>query len=273
MANFLFWNIARKPLSDSLARLAARHALDVLMLAECSLTPRQVLAALNRGGGAWTFAAPFVAAVDAKVMVFVRFESKFTVEQLGAARWTIREIRRPQLPSLTLVVVHLPSKWNADDQSQAFGCAELAQAIRAAETRVGHTRTLVVGDFNMNPFESGMLAANGLHAEASRRVALTGSRVVEGERYPFFYNPMWNFWGDETRGPGGTYFYRNSNRVRLSWNIFDQVLLRPALLPFFEVSQLEILSGDGERSFLTRSGTPTTRDGSDHLPITFRLNF
>lgn len=61
--------------------------------------------------------------------------------------------------------------------------------------------------------------------------------------------------------------------VRFSWNMFDQVLIRPELLPYFRTKELEILTGDGETSFLTaRSGVPGAQNGSDHLPIVFKLN-
>ena len=271
MANFLFWNMARKPLSEALARLAARHQIDVMLLAECELAPKQILSALNRDTKNWQWAAPFLSLEPQKISIFTRFDTKQLAPRLDSPRWTIRELRWPGLPPIVVAGVHLPSKWNVSDESQAFYCVELAGDIRAVEAQVGHGRTLVVGDFNMNPFEQGMLAANGLHGEASRRVAAGGSRKVEGHSYPFFYNPMWNFFGDAGRGPGGTYFWRNAQLVRLGWNIFDQVLLRPDLLPFFDTARLEILSGDGEISFLTRAGTPTTRAGSDHLPIKFAI--
>ncbi len=270
MATFLFWNIARKPLAEVVARLAVRHQADIVLLAESELSPAQILVALNRPAKIWQFAAPLISGRE-KIHIFTRLGKGNLAERLDAPRWTIRELARPALPAVTIVAVHLPSKLRSNPSSQAFECAELAADIRAIEAQVGHERTLVVGDFNMNPFEEGMLAANGLHGESSRRLAMARERVVEGKKYPFFYNPMWNFWGDAGRGPGGTYFHRSSDRVRLSWNLFDQVLVRPDLLPFFDNAELQILETDGVKSFLTRAGTPTTRDGSDHLPILFSL--
>ncbi len=123
-----------------------------------------------------------------------------------------------------------------------------------------------------------MISPTALNAESSRLVAQRRARNINGHSYPFFYNPMWNFFGDATNGTGGTYFsggtyfYSGSKRVRVSWNIFDQVLVRPALLPLFDTSELKILTGDGERSFLKRNGTPDKTNVSDHLPILFKLN-
>ena len=268
MATFLFWNIARKPLRDEVRRLTERHQIDVLMLAESPLSAGQMLRSLNRNGGGWQF--PFSA--REKIQVYTRFERNLLEARLEEPRWTIRELILPGLPAVVVAVVHLHDKRNWNDASQSAACYDLARDIQNVETRVGHNRTLLVGDFNMNPFETGMIAANGLHAETTRRIAGKIGRVVDEKTHRYFYNPMWNLFGDATRGPAGTYFYRGSEMVKLSWNMFDQVLIRPALLPFLVTEELEILTDDWQQSFLTAQGTPTTRRGSDHLPILFKLN-
>ena len=272
MATFLFWNIARKPLRAEVARLTQRHNVDVLMLAECALTPRQILSSLREGGATWEFAAPINPTQTAKIQLYTRGANNEVREASSSLHCTIRELNPPDLPSVLLAIVHLPSKLHADADSQFAECVELGRQLRQAEEIARHRRLLVVGDFNVNPFEPGMLAANALNCESSRRLAAKGARKVGDVSYPFFYNPMWNFFGDAGAGPGGTYFYQSSRWTRVSWNIFDQVLVRSALLPYFQTSQVEILTGDGQQSFLTEAGTPTKRGASDHLPLLFKLN-
>jgi hypothetical protein len=70
-------------------------------------------------------------------------------------------------------------------------CTELARTIGDEERHAGHSRTIVVGDFNMNPFEKGLVGASGLRATMARTVAERASRVIQGKPYSFFYNPMW----------------------------------------------------------------------------------
>ena len=48
----------------------------------------------------------------------------------------------------------------------------------------------------MNPFEHGVVAANGLNAVMARKVAARDTRTVLAHEYPFFYNPMWGHFGD-----------------------------------------------------------------------------
>ncbi|OQY55736.1 MAG: hypothetical protein B6245_19395 [Desulfobacteraceae bacterium 4572_88] len=81
------------------------------------------------------------------------------------------------------------------------------------EKEIGHSGTVFIGDLNMNPFEEGMVNANGLNGVMARGIAERKTRTVLEERYPFFYNPMWSFLGDASPGPPGTYCYSGSERT------------------------------------------------------------
>ncbi len=109
----------------------------------------------------------------------------------------------------------------------------LSNSIKSAEKKFSHSRTILVGDLNMNPFERGVVSANGLHAVMSQEIAEEKELVIQGKTYPFFYNPMWSMMGDVSPGAAGTYFYRNAEHTVYFWNTFDQVLVRQELLEYF----------------------------------------
>jgi hypothetical protein len=169
-------------------------------------------------------------------------------------------------------VSHFPSKLYWDDDSQAAESVVLAEEVERAEAQVGHQQTVLVGDLNMNPFESGLVSAKGLHAVMSRDVAAKGYRMVQNKSYQFFYNPMWSFFGDASIGPPGTYYYSDSSHKIFFWNMFDQVLVRPSLLNFFSNEEVRILESDGVNSLLSSTGLPNADAASDHLPIMFAIN-
>lgn len=269
MTTFLFWNLNRKSLCNVVANLAWRHDIDVLMLAESATSAATMLKALNPPGRS---AYQFARGLCHRIQLFVRFSEWLIRPVHEADRLTIRHLSLPGLRDILLAVVHLPSKlhWGAD--SQAFECVALADSIRTAERLVGHSRTVLVGDFNMNPFEAGVVAANGLHGVMARSVAAKAGRTVQGKEYPFFYNPMWGLFGDGSPGPAGTYYRGGSEHVVYFWNMFDQVLVRPDLLDRFHNRELVILHSDGDTSLLSRDGTPNLRTASDHLPVLFRLH-
>jgi hypothetical protein len=173
---------------------------------------------------------------------------------------------------IVLAALHLPSKLHPNESSQILACTRWAETIAQAERQTGHTRTVVVGDLNMNPFEAGIVGAGGFHATMVRAQALRGQRTVSGQLYPFFYNPMWGCFGERDGTPAGTYFYDSSEHVNYYWNMFDQVLLRPSLVGRLSRKGIEIVTHAGAVSLLSANGRPDKSVGSDHLPILFGLD-
>lgn len=171
---------------------------------------------------------------------------------------------------LTLVMVHLASKLYLSDAEQADLAGVLARVIADVEQSAGDSRTVIFGDFNMNPFEDGVVGAMNLHAAMTREIAGRGDRVVRGRKYSFLYNPMWHFFGDLSSGPPGTCYYDQSGPLNYFWNLFDQVLIRPDLIPEFRYDKLAVLTSAGDTSLLSEAGRPRP---SDHLPLLFQIDF
>lgn len=268
MTTFLFWNIQRKPLAQAIVNLARLHEVDVIILAECEIDIAQMLLALNAQSTDYDF--PY-SNCD-KIAIYTRFSHQFLRPVEEDNRLTIRRLLLPAQTEILLASVHFTSKRNWSEISQSFEAVELADKIRATEQRIGHSRTVLVGDLNMNPFESGVVSAKGLHGVMTRRIAERNNRTVQAVSYPFFYNPMWNHFGDANGKPSGTHYYSGGEQREYFWNMFDQVLIRPDVLPFFNNDDLHILTTDGMTSFLKANETPNTTIASDHLPILFKLN-
>ncbi|HWE96491.1 MAG TPA: endonuclease/exonuclease/phosphatase family protein [Tepidisphaeraceae bacterium] len=264
---FLFWNIAGNHRADMLARLAHARDIDVLILAECRTPPGKLLTALSSAGGAFTHSFSQCEAIQ----VYTRFSGTFLTPVVESTRISIRRLRLPARIEILLAMMHLPSKRYRSETGQTLAATQYAELIGDAESIVGHTRTAVVGDLNMNPFEAGVSGAGGFHAVSSRQVAARQSRTVDGKTFRFFYNPMWGHFGDRAEGPPGTYYHAGSGPDAIFWHILDQVLVRPELLPAFRNSDLQILTGDGTESFINRNGIPDKAVASDHLPLLFRL--
>jgi hypothetical protein len=169
------------------------------------------------------------------------------------------------------VAVHQPSKLFWSEDSQAFQCTELSRTVIQEETKVGHRNTVLVGDLNMNPFEKGLVSANGLNAVSSRQVALRGFRRVLSRQYPFFFNPMWAHLGERRGHPPGSYYYERAEMVNYYWNVFDQVMVRPDIMDRFDGERIKILTKVGDESLLLDDGRPNDKDFSDHLPLLFEV--
>jgi len=157
---FLFWNIGRKPLAQLVSELAEIHGVDVIMLAECETDPGAMLQALNRTPETGFH---FPASFSEKTMIFTRFSREFLQPAFESERISIRRLALPARAPVLLATAHLPSKLYWMGESQAFECVELARRIEVEEQTAGHRRTILVGDFNMNPFETGLVSSVGLN--------------------------------------------------------------------------------------------------------------
>ena len=268
MATILFWNINKKRLFEEIISLCNENAVDILILAEAKpdISDAEVLIALNSGREN-VYIAPFNP--SSRLSFFFRYppESIELVNDEGGI--AIRRISPPIGLDILLVALHLRSKLRMKEDDQKFQAVRVSELIQEAESKVGHARTIVIGDLNMNPFEVGVVSADGLHAVMTQTIARKGSRKVQGRNKPFFYNPMWGKMGDSSEGTPGTYYYADSGYVSYFWNTFDQVLLRPALLDFFSQDDLKVISKIGDKDLMTEQRISKTY--SDHLPIIVRL--
>ena len=90
----------------------------------------------------------------------------------------MRLLTLPVRQELLLVCAHLQSPLHAKELT-LYGEAEMfAEENRQAELRLGHRRTVVVGDLNMNPFDNGLVSATALHGVMSKQIARRETRTV-----------------------------------------------------------------------------------------------
>lgn len=189
----------------------------------------------------------------------------------SSTRWTAFQIKLPNI-SINLFGVHFPSKLEWSDISQAMECSNLANDIVEFEKATKCQHSIVIGDFNMNPFEPGMVSAIGLNARQNKIPVQKNKveREIDGRKYKHFYNPMWNFFGDGTE-PIGTCYFPRSEQYSPTWNIFDQVLVRDELRPHVVKDSVRVITKIGENNLLNANKI-IDKQYSDHLPILITLN-
>lgn len=167
-----------------------------------------------------------------------------------------------------LCALHLPSRMSDGHQERRNLVIDMIlHDLKVHEDALNSKCSIIVGDFNEDPFEAGCLAAPhffGLPYKSSNQY-----RIIEEQKFEKFYNPMWNMFGD-FKSPPGTYYYNESNPTGTYWHLFDQVLIRPDLKNCFVEKSLEIVTKAGKYSLLDNSGHPNKKY-SDHLPIIFEL--
>ena len=244
----------------------------MIILAECDIRETDLLYELNSRSDS-RYSSP--ARRGRKTDIYTRFPAEWLIPQADTYGVSIQHFVNPIIDAKLLVVaVHLPSRLHQTDEGLSLLATRWRLAIEEAEKKVGHTNTVVVGDLNMDPFHSGVVSSEGIHGTMDKRIANRRTRRVLEEDRHFFYNPMWSLFGDGSDGPPGTFYYNASSEpVNYYWHMYDQVLLRPDLIPFFPNKELRILTHSSSDSLITNSGRPDAANTSDHLPLLFKLDF
>jgi endonuclease/exonuclease/phosphatase (EEP) superfamily protein YafD len=269
LPRFLFWNLEGKDLHHLVAQLAKEHSVDLIILSECETSSKTMLMELNANHVRYELCPGLCQSIT----FFVAFQANFLTPVQENARISIRRLTLPARREILVAAAHLPSRLHFSGESMIFECSNLTRMIEDSEKACGHGRTILLGDLNVNPFETGMVGTGGLHSVMSRSVASLGSRTVQSRKYDFFYNPMWAHFGDRQGEAPGTYYYDKAEHVTYFWNMFDQVLVRPSLLDGLGIGGVRVLTSVQGVSLLGAGGRPNRSVGSDHLPVLAEVEF
>ncbi len=147
------------------------------MLAECPLKPADVLLALNQPQSDFFY----IPSKCFKIAIYARFAGELLPAHAEDFNFTIRRLSLPLKPEITLCVVHFPSKLHWSDNDQTAFVSQFIRIVNETEQATGHSRTVLVGDFNMNPYEDGMVSAHCLHAVMTREIAQRRRRKMKFE--------------------------------------------------------------------------------------------
>ena len=168
---------------------------------------------------------------------------------------------------LLAAMIHGVSKLRSSPKEQELSIGYFNNDIIAHERGQSCKNTLVIGDFNINPFETACIGAGYMHAIPFPEEVRRHARQVGGAEYAKFYNPTWKFLGNRA-APYSTYHYDNSGKVdNFYWNVFDQVLIKPSLIPAFDESKLGIVTKTKNHVLVKENGKPDKEKYSDHLPL------
>ena len=276
MLTCLFWNFKCdcRNQESIVACMAIEKKVDILVLAETTVDADVLLSELRLSDPAYD--RPDFQ--HYRFQIFTRFPGHLLEPFKDDDRVSIRKLKFPGKLEILLAAIHFYDRRNHDRSSQHTKAASVNQTIRQAEVVADHTRTIVFGDFNMNPFEAGMIDTEiGFGAMMTRDLASRHTELeVRGAQ--LFFNPMWSRLGRQTPEPPGTHYWDSvQDPFNIFWQSLDQVLVRPSLFGSFPDNRFHVLTSilfpDGETVELIRNtGKHWELRFSDHLPILFALD-
>ena len=156
----LFWNVAKQNVEDRIARIATKFGAQIIVLAESEMMPHRLTHALRNGSGE-TF--KYLNTQCKRLAIATSINPRFIEFRFEADRYSIFELKLPLTKSYLVAAAHGPSKLYWKQEDQAHFVRSLSASVRDVEKGVGHSRTIVIGDFNLDPFENPMVEAAGLN--------------------------------------------------------------------------------------------------------------
>lgn len=269
--SLLFWNMRRAPRFQILQSLCLTHQIDLAVIAEPpkwgeSTDPafRQFLTQFSLHEGVGT----------QRLRLFHRSDRNFAPDTFyidDSGRLVMTEFTW-NCQRFNLAAAHLmsPSRTELDDRNAE--ATIIADCLRHQEASRSNSRTILMGDLNLNPFDRGVAQAAGFQGMMAKSSIVNKVRTVQTRKYPYFYNPMWGNLGDRTPGPPGTFYYRKGSHLGYDWHMCDQVLLRPEVLDLAD-DQVEIVDKCLDVKLVDHLGRPDRKVGSDHLPVLLTLRW
>lgn len=265
LMRIVFWNVNRKNLTDIVCAIAKSTNADVIVLIENSVPLQQTLTALRAVVSKEFYRPP--ASVDERFHCFCRNPELNLSEVHSGFRTSVRRLQIGHHVTL-LGLVHSVDIRNYDPQARQSFAQTLADEMRFVKGEQNTNKLILLGDFNMNPFDSGMTLAAGLNAMMTKECVKPGHRTHINKQYEFYYNPMWSLFGDNTEGPAGT-IYNASSQGPYGWSMLDQVIINHSVVQLFH--SVSILTETGTHSLMDDRGRPDTKRASDHFPIVVSL--
>ncbi len=264
MISLLTWNTKKRDLGRQLNTITQKYSPDLVVLTE-----GQDMGGFPSRNTRYTEVTAFYEP-DSRIRLFTRTDRSILVKPLTGGQSRVRafEVLTQQGIPILLFGVHLWDGWNNSLQKRAFKAQEVARIIQECELEQKNPNSLVIGDFNLSPYDYGLCMEGFLNARACRKEALRAEKIWSKAQdlctRPF-YNPSWALLGDIDRGPPGTFY---SSSLDQKWNLLDQVLLRTGLMN--SLRDIHIVQRVPNLNLCTREGLPN-KDISDHLPLFLKL--
>jgi len=276
---FLMWNLKNKAgkTLDALKELYSEHNPDFLLLIETKIDDSEIVKLSNKNLRSVMInnKKTIRLYVSNKIDTQIISEEEKEIEAVDGNRRQIKERLvffklRINDQNILLVGIHFPSKFSNTVAAQQQIIKRWKTWIEGQEKILKTDKTILFGDFNLNPQEISIYSHEGLSAHPTINLS---TRVKTK-----YYNPMWSTMGDFVYKTGedkvpGTYF-RNigkDNVDEIHWNVLDGLLIKNSLVDFFLKKELEIIT-QTEKHKLYDNNKIDSSNYSDHLPVKFKFN-
>jgi len=254
--NILFWNLGNNENSSRIKKLMQEHSVDIAIFAEHDKTDFiRLISECNN-----TLKMVYEYGGCKRIRTIIRSEYKYTVFQ-EESRYVIYEIDTKE-SRFIISAVHLQDRRNYDSSARIATIGRLVNDISTQEDKNKCKESIIIGDFNANPYDEELLQFNAFNAVLFKDVIRKSeTRLYNERRYRRFYNPVLDFIS-ETEMNYGSYYSTNHSSSPV-WYCLDQALFSRSLVD--SVMNFRYIRKIGSEDLVNTAG-PLHRI-SDHLPL------
>ena len=260
MLNILFWNLKRNAIEDYIIDCIVENNVDIAIFSEFDKTNFNKIEE-NLGN---MYSRILSVQDDRKVTLIAKTTFLVTILQ-QQNRYNIYSVKTA-LKDYLLVAIHLEDRRNYQPAERIETIRCLVADIEKTEELLGCNNTIVIGDFNANPYDEELLSKFAFNAVLFKTIVnkseLTNPNTLKRKR---FYNPILHYISENTE-MYGSFYYEKDYRTPY-WYCFDQILVRKSLVD--NINHMEYLKRINVKDLLKNS-IPNT-EISDHLPLLVNL--
>lgn len=245
-----------------MAECARLHELDMLCLAECQGV---TFVKLNEALGE-LYRPINPNCLNNKVRLFAKDTVSLKSRIFEADRIITCAVECESV-TYSIAATHLPDKRSdPDGDSRMEYLRDLVVQLRDVENNASCERSIVIGDFNADPFEREMTDPDTLFSTIYKDVIKRCSvRTRNRKQRRVMFNPVLMTLpaGQDCHGS----YYFDKIRAPLYWHFYDQIVVSKQLID--SIAHCAYLHSIGDESLLEK-GRPK-KEISDHLPLFVKL--
>lgn len=261
MLNILFWNLRGNAIEDYVIECIVENDVDIAIFSEFGgIDFNKIENSLGK-----MYMRVNGVMDDTKVSAMAKVNICISSVQ-QEKRYNVYKIETV-LNKYLLAGAHLEDRRNYETNDRINTIQHLIADIEKTEDIFTCDNTIVIGDFNANPYDEEVLSYYAFNAVLFKKVIDKNEFTKwNGEKRKRFYNPILHYISEDTEMYGSFYF--DSKFKTSYWWCLDQVLVRKGLVN--NVINMQYLKNVGSRDLLKKTKIPNDKI-SDHLPLLVKL--
>lgn len=256
---FVYWNSKRHAEFSTISAILTHVSPDVLFLAETE----ESLIVPNYGVLGAAGYEHFQNPGCKRILIIKKIATRLNLSKQSDDFSALRDPEN----NIIIISVHMSSQMHHHMDELTDSLNDFRHDIDNEFGSSLETDIVIIGDFNISPFEKPMIGFNGFAASNSKNLRKEAVSTRK-RRKALYYNPTWTLYSRNIF-PGTKYFKRPSGSSFdvLEHHFLDQVVLSYSMCKRITHESISVLESTASKIFFDSKRNKIIL--SDHLPLTY----